>query len=117
MRTQLLLAPALFAAALLCTAARAQDAPGADKAIEKAVKDLKLARDRTTRPADKDELSQAVTALERVAAKDNPGKDDNKTRRYTRAAFKALVVGKSKDQVKQLLGKPARTTELNTADY
>jgi hypothetical protein len=117
MRTQRLLAPALFAAALFCTAARAQVVPSADKAIEKAVKDLKFVRDRTTHPADKDKLSEAVAALERVAAKKKPGKDDNKTKRYTRAAFKALVVGKSKAQVKQILGKPARTTELNSVEY
>jgi hypothetical protein len=117
MRTQRLLALALFAAALLCSAARAQYVPSADKAIEKAVKDLKFVRDRTPHPADKDKLSEAIAPLEQVAAKKKPGKDDNKTKRYTRAAFKALVVGKSKDQVKQILGKPARTTELNSAEY
>jgi hypothetical protein len=38
MRTQLLLAPALFTSALLGISARTEDAPSADKGIEKSIK-------------------------------------------------------------------------------
>jgi hypothetical protein len=110
MRTQLILAPALFAAALFCTGARAEDLPGADRTIEKAIKDLKSARDLTNNRAEKERLSEAIAALEKVAANKVPGKV------YTRAAFKALVVGKSKDQVKQLLGKPEMTIEFDDGE-
>jgi hypothetical protein len=112
MRTQLFLTPVLFAAIFLCTAVRADEAPGADKVIEKSIKDLKAARDLTNNPADKERLSEAIAALEKVVAKKAPGQDDNK-KVFTRAMFKALVVGKTKDQVKQLLGKPEKTYELN----
>jgi hypothetical protein len=117
MNTQPLLGPALFAVAVVCTAAMAEDVPAVDKAIEKSIKDLRSVRDRTKNPADKERLSEAIAALEKVAAKDGPGKGDARDKLYTRAAFKALVVGKSKDQVKQLLGRPARTTELNSTEY
>jgi outer membrane protein assembly factor BamE (lipoprotein component of BamABCDE complex) len=117
MRTLLLLAPALFTAALLSTSVQAEDGTSADKVIERSIKDLKSARDLTSNPADKERLSEAIAALEKGAAKKGPGKEDNKNKVYTRAAFKQLVVGKSKEQVKALLGNPARTTELNSADY
>jgi outer membrane protein assembly factor BamE (lipoprotein component of BamABCDE complex) len=117
MRTQLLLAPALFTAALLVTSARAENVRGADQAIEKSIKDLKVARDSTKNAADKERLLEAIAALEKVAAKKGPGKEDVKNKVYTRAAFKQLVVGKTKEQVKALLGPPTKTWELNDADY
>ena len=115
MRKHLLLAPALFTVALLCASTKAQDVPGADKAIEKSVKDLKTARDLANNPAEKERLSEAIAALEKVTAKKGPA--DTKKKVYTRAEFKNLVVGRSKEQIKQLLGKPEKTTELNSVEY
>src|SRR6516164_3138396 len=79
MRTQPLHAVALLTTTLLCTGmARAEDVPSADKAIEKSIKDLKTARDMTNNPADKERLSEAIAALEKAAAKKEPGKEDGK---------------------------------------
>ena len=67
--------------------------------------------------ADKEKLAEAIAALEKVVAKNALLKEGVKKKVYTRAAFKKLVVGKSKDQVRQLFGKPETTTEADDNEF
>jgi outer membrane protein assembly factor BamE (lipoprotein component of BamABCDE complex) len=116
MKLRLFLAVALLAT-FFCTVTNGQDAPVADKAIKSSIKSLKAALDSTKNAADRKKLTEAIAALEQVIAKKSPLNEGGKKKVYTRAAFKMMVVGKTKDQVRQLLGKPERTTEFNDNEF
>jgi hypothetical protein len=119
MRTRWIPALGLFLPTLLCiNTTRAEDVPSADKATAASIQSLKAVRDRTNDAADKEKLSAAINSLEKLVAQKNLGNEDGKKKVLTRAEFKKMVIGRSKEQIKTLLGKPDSTTELgNSLEY
>ncbi len=80
-----------------------------------AAKDLhaKAQKDRVDKEAAKKADEDAKRAERDAKAKDR----DDKNRKYTRDEFKQLVVGKSRDEVIALLGKPKTTQQVGGVDF
>ena len=78
-------------------------------------KDLhaKAQKDRADKEAAKKADEDAKRAERDAKAKDR----DDKNRKYTRDEFKQLVVGKSRDEVIALLGKPKTTQQVGGVDF
>ncbi len=80
-----------------------------------AAKDLhtKVQNDRAERA-----VAKQADELARKAERDAKAKDrDNKNRKYTRDEFKRLVVGKTRDEVIALLGKPKATQQSGELEF
>ncbi len=67
--------------------------------------------------ADKEVAKKAAEEARR-AERDAKAKDrDDKNRKYTRDEFKRLVIGRTRDEVIELLGKPKATQQVGEVDH